>query len=55
MLVLNHKKYANDGQFHHFWRQLFHTSLTRILESLKDFMKYIRDYPKQVLLTNIIQ
>ena len=38
MLVLGHKKYANDGQFHCFRRQLFHTSLARILESLKDSM-----------------
>ena len=67
---------AKDGKFHRFQRQLFHISLARILEPLKESMTtpevnkcpdghyhrviysfgpYIGDYPKQVLLTSIVQ
>lgn len=38
MTVSSHKKYASDGQFRRFRRQLFHTSLARILKPLKDSM-----------------
>jgi hypothetical protein len=37
-LILGHKRYADDGKFRRFRRQLFHTALARILESLKESM-----------------
>ena len=76
IIVLGHKKYANNGKFHHFRRQLFHTALAQILKGLKQSMitpevvqcldshyhcaiytfgPYIGDYPKQVLLSNVVQ
>ena len=38
MLILGHKRYANDGKFRRFRRQLFHSALARMLEPLKDSM-----------------
>lgn len=36
--MIAHKKYASDGKFRRFRRQLFHISLTRMLEGLKASM-----------------
>ncbi|EGO20205.1 hypothetical protein SERLADRAFT_411134 [Serpula lacrymans var. lacrymans S7.9] len=56
------KKYANDPKFCRFWRQLFHTSMSRILQGLKPGMHviygigpYIANYPEQALLACIVQ
>ena len=38
IIVLGHKKHANDGKFGCFQRQLFHTALAWILEGLKQSM-----------------
>jgi len=38
MLPLVAKKYADDAGYRNFWRQLLHTSLAKILGSLKPGM-----------------
>ncbi|KAI0245225.1 hypothetical protein BJV78DRAFT_1277481 [Lactifluus subvellereus] len=58
--------HASSAKFRKFRRQLFHSSLSKILESLRPGMTtpevtnlrlgpYIADYPEQVLLTCIVQ
>ena len=70
------KQYQDDAEFRRFRRQLFHSSLTHILSSLKPWMTkpritrccdghfrrviyglgpYIADYPKQTLLSCVVQ
>ena len=74
--ILADKKYSDNIKFRNFKRQLFHTSIARIFQSIAPFMTtpeitrcpdrhyrqviygfgpYIADYPKQVLLTGIVQ
>ncbi|KAI1786556.1 hypothetical protein LXA43DRAFT_975709 [Ganoderma leucocontextum] len=60
------RKYNNSVEFRKFRRQLFHSSLSRILRSLTPGMTapeiviyglgpYIADYPEQALLASIVQ
>ncbi len=38
MYIAAEKRYANDSRFRLFWRQLFHASLSEILNPLRSFM-----------------
>ena len=64
------KKYKDNASYRKFHQQPLHTSLAKILDTLKPGMKmpeghyqkiiyglgpYITDYPKQALLTCIVQ
>ncbi|KAG1882453.1 hypothetical protein F4604DRAFT_1879499 [Suillus subluteus] len=59
------QKYDNDIEFRKFKRQLFHSSLAAILQSLRqdshyhcviyDLGDFIADYPEQVMLAGIVQ
>ncbi|THH26521.1 hypothetical protein EUX98_g7665 [Antrodiella citrinella] len=50
------KRYANDAKFRKYRRQLFHSSIAKILDSLKAGLgPYIGDYPEQTLLACVVQ
>ncbi|KAF8870453.1 hypothetical protein BD779DRAFT_1614118 [Infundibulicybe gibba] len=51
------RKYDGDIAFRKFKRQLYHTSISAILEPLLlyDLASYIADYPEQVLLAGVVQ